>query len=190
MRLAIRHTTRYHFTQPVTYSLQRLRLTPRTSPQQSVLRWELDFTGAAEELRFEDQHHNHVTLVSVAEGAQDVAITCQGEVDTRDAAGITGRHTGHMPLWSFLRQTSLTQPGEAMRDLGEPSRGATDRIAMLHELSARILQHVRYTKGTTDTRTTGKKPAPRAKVCARTTPTSSSASPANWVCRRAMSAGI
>lgn len=155
MRLAIRHTTRYHFTDPVTYSLQRLRLTPRTSSGQSVLRWGMEYTGAAEELRYEDQHHNHVTLVSVSEGAQDVAITCHGEVETQDTAGIVGRHTGHMPLWSFLRQTSLTQPGPAMLDLAEASRGAADRIAMLHDLSARILQHVRYTKGTTDTRTTG-----------------------------------
>lgn len=155
MRLAIRHTTRYHFTEPVTYSLQRLRLTPKTSPAQSVLGWGMEYTGAAEEIRYEDQHHNHVTLVSVNEGAQEVAITCHGDVETRDMGGIVGRHAGHMPLWSFLRQTPLTQPGPAMLDLAAASRGAADRIAMLHELSARILQHVHYTKGTTDTRTTG-----------------------------------
>jgi transglutaminase-like putative cysteine protease len=155
MRLAIRHTTSYHFTEPVTYSLQRLRLTPRTSLGQSILHWGMEYTGAAEELRYEDQHHNQVTLVSVKEGAQDVAITCHGEVETRDSGGIVGRHAGHMPLWSFLRQTPLTQPGPAMLNLAEASRSSPDRIAMLHELSARILKQVRYTKGTTDTRTTG-----------------------------------
>ena len=47
-----------------------------------------------------------------------MAITCYGEVDTRDYNGVIGQHAGHLPLWSFLRQTPLTQPGSAMRAAG------------------------------------------------------------------------
>lgn len=156
MRLAISHTTRYRFTEPVSYSLQRLRLTPKATQGQAIHRWSMDYAGAAEELSYEDQNRNHVTLVSVEEGAREVAITCRGEVDTRDTNGIIGLHSGHLPLWSFLRQSRLTQPGPVMRGMADDLRGIAekDRLAMLHDLSARVLGRVAYAKGTTDTRTT------------------------------------
>ena len=37
MRLAIRHTTRYQFGEPVVHALQRLRLTPKETQGQSIL---------------------------------------------------------------------------------------------------------------------------------------------------------
>ena len=36
MRLKISHTTEYNYDDPVQYSLQRLRLTPKTQPGQIV----------------------------------------------------------------------------------------------------------------------------------------------------------
>ena len=56
MRLAVRHTTTYRFDQPVAYSLQRLRLTPKATQGQAVADWRMEYTGAAEELRYEDQN--------------------------------------------------------------------------------------------------------------------------------------
>ncbi len=46
MRLKISHRTEYHYDEPVHYALQRLRLTPRGGPTQSVLSWAIDVTGA------------------------------------------------------------------------------------------------------------------------------------------------
>lgn len=155
MRLAVRHTTRYHFTRPVTHSVQRLRLTPRSGRGQTVHGWALEFAGARVELSFEDHNRNLVTLVSVEEGVEEVAITTLGDVETQDHHGVVGRHTGPLPLWSFLRQTRLTQPGAAMQALAGGFAGASDRVAMLHALSARVREQVVYTKGVTDTRTTG-----------------------------------
>lgn len=155
MRLAIRHTTRYHFTRPVTYSVQRLRLTPASTQGQSVVDWGMEYDGAKPELSYRDQNGNVVTLVSVEAGVEQVAIACHGEVDTEDRAGIVGRHPGHLPLWSFLRQSTLTQPGPVMRAIADEMReGATKRLDLLHRLSARVRQQVKYTKGVTDTRTT------------------------------------
>jgi transglutaminase-like putative cysteine protease len=65
MRLAIRHTTRYRFTEPVSHGLQRLRLTPKETQGQTIIDWTMEYEGAREELSYEDQHHNHVTLISV-----------------------------------------------------------------------------------------------------------------------------
>ena len=105
MRLAIRHTTRYRFAEPVKHGLQRLRLTPKETQGQQILDWTMEYEGAREELSYDDQNHNHVTLVSVLEGAQDVVVTCRGTVETEDQAGVIGQHAGHLPLWAFLGHT-------------------------------------------------------------------------------------
>lgn len=156
MRLSVRHTTTYRFDQPVGYSLQRLRLTPKATQGQSIASWCMDYQGAAEELSYEDQNHNTVTLLRVVEGAEEVVITCEGVVDTRDGAGVIGQHTGHLPLWSFLRQSPLTLPGPEMRKIAAKVREQSgEPIAMLHNLSAKVRERVAYTKGATNTRTTG-----------------------------------
>ena len=41
MRLSILHRTVYRYAAPVVYSIQQLRLTPRTEPHQRTLRWRL-----------------------------------------------------------------------------------------------------------------------------------------------------
>ena len=84
MRLAIRHTTRYRFADPVAHGLQRLRLTPKETQGQTIVEWTIEYSGAREELAYDDQNHNHVTLVSVDEGAHDVVIACRGVVETED----------------------------------------------------------------------------------------------------------
>ena len=117
MRLAIRHTTHYRFAEPVAHGLQRLRLTPKSTQGQHVLDWTMSYRGAREELAYDDQNFNHVKLVSVEPGATEVEITCAGTVDTEDSAGVIGRHSGHMPLWSFLGRTPLTEPGPMIRAL-------------------------------------------------------------------------
>jgi len=150
MRLSIRHTTRYSFETPVIHALQRLRLTPKETQGQTILDWNMVYQNAHEELSYEDQHHNRTNVVSVEQGAQEVAITCEGTVDTSDHAGVIGRHAGHLPLWSFRGQTALTRPGENIRKLvdGLPADEG-DRIDMLHRLSANILEHVEYRTGST-----------------------------------------
>jgi transglutaminase-like putative cysteine protease len=155
MRLAIRHTTRYRFDKPVAHALQRLRLTPKATQGQAVLDWSMDFTSARAELEYEDQHHNHVTLVSVEPGATEVIIACQGTVETSDHAGVIGHHAGHLPLWSFTGQTELTRPGARMRylvrGLEAPDRS---RLDYLHDLSDAIRTQVAYVTGATGVDTT------------------------------------
>lgn len=41
MRLHIRHLTTYRYDDPVAYSIQQLRLTPRQDLNQQTLRWHL-----------------------------------------------------------------------------------------------------------------------------------------------------
>ena len=139
MRLSIRHTTRYRFNEPVKHGLQRLRLTPKATQGQSVVEWQMAYTGAKPELEYDDQNHNHVTLVSVMEGIQDVVITSRGVVETEDKAGVIGHHSGHLPLWAFLGHTDLTRPGPRIKQLiAGVKRSADGMVPTLHNLSEAI----------------------------------------------------
>jgi transglutaminase-like putative cysteine protease len=163
MRLAIRHTTRYRFTEPVAYGLQRLRLTPKETQGQSIIDWTMDYQGAREELTYDDQNHNHVTLVAVEEGVQDVIIRCSGTVQTEDKAGVSGRHAGHLPLWAFLGQTDLTRPGPRIRQLiAAAGRSDEGILPTLHNLSTTIRERVAYETGQTHVETTAEEAAAAA----------------------------
>ncbi len=167
MRLSIRHSTRYAFSDPVVHALQRIRLTPKQTQGQQILRWDMELENARIELEYDDQHFNHVTLVSVEQGVKEVLIRCSGEVDTEDNAGVIGRHSGHLPLWSFLGQTRLTRPGPKMKELVETcAGGGEDTVETLHALSRAILDRVEYRTGTTGTHTTAEEAVASGKgVC-------------------------
>ena len=150
MRLAIRHTTRYRFADPVAHGLQRMRLTPKATQGQRILEWSMTYEGAHEQFSYDDQNHNHVTLVSVEEGAKEVVVTCAGRVDTEDQAGVIGRHSGHLPLWSFLGHTQLTRPGPRIKQLiASVERSGEGMVPTLHNLSAAIRDKVAYGTGAT-----------------------------------------
>lgn len=155
MRLAISHTTRYQFSQPVAHGLQRLRLRPKTTHGQRVQDWSMDLGGAHAEADYDDHNHNGTTLVTVEPGAREVTITCTGLVDTADNVGVIGPHTGALPLWHFLAQTPLTRPGPLLRALiGRIDTAQPEKVELLHGLSGMILEGVRYETGHTDVATT------------------------------------
>ncbi len=156
MKLSIRHTSHYAFAEPVVHALQRLRLTPKETQGQHIIDWTMDFDNAHAELQYDDQHFNHVTLIGLAPGAREVTVTCQGMVETDDNAGVIGRHSGHLPLWSFLRQTPLTRPGAKLRGLLREVQGPGDAAPLdfLHALSGLIRERILYETGRTHSATT------------------------------------
>ena len=156
MKLSIRHTTHYAFAQPVVHALQRLRLTPKETQGQRIIDWQMTFDNAHAELEYDDQHFNHVTLIGLEPGAREVTVTCQGTVETDDNAGVIGRHSGHLPLWSFLRQTPLTRPGAKLRGLLREVSGPVDEAPLdfLHALSGLIRDRIAYEAGRTHSATT------------------------------------
>jgi transglutaminase-like putative cysteine protease len=156
LQLRVRHTTHYAFGEPVIYALQRLRLTPKETQGQRIIDWQMRFDNAQTELQYDDQHFNHVTLISLSPGAREVTVTCEGVVETEDNAGVIGRHSGHLPLWSFLRQTPLTRPAARLRALLREAQGAGGEAPLdfLHSLSGLIRERVAYEAGRTHSGTT------------------------------------
>ena len=155
MRLAIRHSTRYRYEGPIVHGLQRLRLTPKETQGQSIVEWAMEYEGAHEELSYDDQNFNHVTLVAAEEGVSEVVVTCRGTVDTRDQAGVIGHHAGHLPLWAFLGETGLTRAGRRVRELiAGVERSGEGMVETLHNLSGAIREAVCYEAGNTHVDTT------------------------------------
>jgi transglutaminase-like putative cysteine protease len=155
MRLKISHSTRYDYGQPVPYGLQQLRLTPDTGSTQTIINWAVGLEGAKREAVFRDQHGNQVELVSVEPGATAINITSVGEIETRDTAGIIGRHEGNAPLWMYGQQTDRTRPGAAMTKLihafPDHEQNAVQR---LHALTRYIGEKVIYDTAATHSETT------------------------------------
>jgi transglutaminase-like putative cysteine protease len=156
LKLQVRHTTHYAFGEPVVHALQRLRLTPKETQGQRIIDWQMRFENAHVELQYDDQHFNHVTLIGLTPGAREVTVTCEGVVETEDNAGVIGRHSGHLPLWSFLRQTPLTRPGARLRGLlrDVPASDTKKPLDFLHALSALIRERIVYETGRTHAATT------------------------------------
>jgi transglutaminase-like putative cysteine protease len=155
MQLKISHTTRYEYDVPLKYGLQQVRLTPKTRAGQSIINWETVVEGGKKELEFEDQHNNHVLLVSVDTENTVISISCAGVVETSNSDGVIGKHGGFAPLWFFNRETPLTKAGPLVQKLvNELGNDYVSDISRLHTLSQLISSHVTYRAGRTHSETT------------------------------------
>lgn len=154
MLLKINHETRYVYDAPVQYGLQQVRLRPKERRGQAVKSWNLEVEGGKVELSFEDQHCNHVDLISIERGRTEISIKCTGEVENSDGSGIMGSHSGFAPLWYFRQATDLTKPGPETRKLvASLGDDFENDIAKLHGLSAAVVEKVAYRTGQTDAET-------------------------------------
>lgn len=165
MRLKISHTTEYTYAEPVQYALQRLRLTPKSGPTQTVLSWKTSVEGAKIEVGYDDQYQNWTELVSLNGEQHTIRITAEGEVETIDKAGVLGPHTAFAPLWLYRRETAFTKPGKLIRELVK-SLDPADDLPKLHQLMARIKARIVYTPGATEADTTAEQAMElKAGVC-------------------------
>lgn len=144
MRLKIEHQTTYAYDSPVPYGLQQLRLRPKSRDGQEVLSWNIDVQGGTREVSYEDEHANTVDLISFDSGQQEITITCSGEVEVTDKAGVVGRQMGFVPLWLYQRSTPLTEAGEGVKALVAAVGPEENDLATLHALSTHILLAVPY----------------------------------------------
>jgi transglutaminase-like putative cysteine protease len=152
MRIRISHTTEYAYDAPLAYALQRLRLSPRSGPTQTVGDWTIRVEGATEEVGFDDHFGNDTRLIGIEGQGHRIAVTAEGEVETKDTAGVFGPHRGNAPLWLFEKPTALTLPGEGIAALAKDVPDG-DALASLHALMGLVAGRVAYEIGATEPRT-------------------------------------
>ena len=159
MNLQISHTTDYRYTEPLTYALQTLHLTPQSGPSQNVKFWSV---GAPEKL-FEqtDAFGNTVqSYTFVGQPKDDVRwslVNAAGDVQTLGVPEFTD--ADHLPApYFYLRGTPLAEPHFELAEFGKKSiaqstDGTADLQALL-ALSAQVMGAVSYKKNSSDVTTT------------------------------------
>lgn len=142
MKLHIRHDTIYRYDTPTQNSLQYLRLTPRNTPQQKVLSWELTTPGETSHMT--DGFGNQVTVMTMDKPVSEITLTAEGVVD------LTGkpltRDDSPFPPQVFLRSTPLTEADADIRAFAcQFSANKRSLVRMMN----RILERIRFTPGVT-----------------------------------------
>jgi transglutaminase-like putative cysteine protease len=149
MRFNIRHETRYEYEQPVSYSIQALKLTPRADPGQHIHVWRVMSPG--DRLEQVDPFGNVMQIVTLETPHRALRIVVEGTVEVdADAAPFQSGGGGLSPL-AYLAPTALTRPDAALRELAERHLGrhpAEPRALM--DLVEGIREAVAYQPGSTD----------------------------------------
>lgn len=152
MDIRIEHTTTYAFEAPSMHSIQLLRVTPQAFAGQRIGRWMVTGNGRRDLPEIEDAFGNTVHTLSAVGAHDGVAVKVSGTVSTTDNAGVVYGLAETMPLAVYLRDTDLTEPNEALRELAGGM--GKDRLETAHGLMAAVREAVNYRAGTTDIATT------------------------------------
>jgi transglutaminase-like putative cysteine protease len=164
MKYAIRHSTRYRYTQPLLHSVQSLHLWPQSGPCQTVSDWRI---GAPASLFAQGDGqgntvHSFSLLVRLDEDRRDCLIEASGTVTTHGLARFAEPDRLVPPVF-FLRSSPLA---EAHPRLAQWARGAVSALAAaldegrtpapddLVALAAAVADRVAYRPGSTDVQTT------------------------------------
>jgi transglutaminase-like putative cysteine protease len=91
MLLSIRHETSYRYTAPLAYTIQQLRLSPRSEPHQHTLSWEILTSGQRH--AFTDAYGNPSHMLTITGRHSGVRIIAHGTVETSspDRGRLPGR---------------------------------------------------------------------------------------------------
>jgi transglutaminase-like putative cysteine protease len=152
MLIHVSHVTRYAYAEPVSYSVQSLRLTPAPFQGQRIVQWRVDVPGCGKPLEFRDGFGNTVQLVAVSAVHRELVVQASGTVETKDTNGVVQGLAKSIPPRVFLKETALTKADAAIRDLAKSVEGK-DRLATTHALSSAIRDRIEYAKGHTGAHT-------------------------------------
>lgn len=156
MRLLIDHRTVYRYEAPASGIVQILRLTPRSSDSQTILRWRVDVEAEGALKPFIDGHGNAAHAFYADGTLSELAIHVEGEVMTTDTAGIVGPVDGALPDAVYLRPTALTQPDAAILALAGQCRRDTplgSAHALLEAIHETVVFDTDVTHAATDAAT-------------------------------------
>ena len=159
MKLHVRHTTDYRYTEPLRYALQTLWLTPQSSAAQTVNFWSV---GAPEKLfaqkdAFGNTIQSYTFVGQVADNVRWSLVNAAGDVETWGVAEFTDADTLPHPYF-FLRATHLAEPHWQLAEFGrrfmaQSTEGKADLQTLL-ALSQGVAGAVGYQKNSTNVSTT------------------------------------
>ncbi len=150
MRIRIDYTTRYNYLRPARSVIQMLRLTPRSHEGQQVLSWGIE-TDVNTILRAtDDAFGNVVHHLYTDQPTQSLSVRVAGEVETSETGGVLRGVKERLDPLVYLRDTALTEPDRAIRDLAMEIAVCSDPLDRMHRLMNTIHDRVRFEVGATD----------------------------------------
>jgi transglutaminase-like putative cysteine protease len=150
--LKIRHETLYRYTEPLGYTIQQLRLTPRADAHQHTLSWNISTPGKRRQ--FTDTFGNLCHMLTITQPHDEVRIVVEGSVDIMalDHGRLNDR-SPHSPLL-FTVPTRLTEADEALTDFAHRALPGTARSSDFLALAEAISAAVAYRTGATEVTST------------------------------------
>jgi transglutaminase-like putative cysteine protease len=153
MRLSIRHATTYAYDPPAERCALRLRLYPPSFESQRVTNWKVSVNGQAIPALLSTATGDKESIWTCAGAGAEVAIVAEGEVETRDAAGVVKGLKDSVRPQVYLRPTPLTETDRKIETLAAGVSGTT-ALDRLHALFNAVADAVEYKPGSTSTSTT------------------------------------
>jgi len=140
MKLTITQRMDYAYDSPVRSSTQYLRLSPRDTARQKVLRWKLETPGG-QAMRTQDGYGNVLHVLTIDKPVSEISIDAGGTVETATSLDEPSDFTGTplSPLL-FLRPTALTRADAKIDALVEPLKRQGVTRPGLRALAAAIHQ--------------------------------------------------
>jgi len=147
MQVRISHRTTYRYQEPVKYSAQTLRLTPRRDGEQHTLAWSIQAPGhRAEQV---DAHGNITHLLTLQEPYREISIVVGGVVEITRARDVL-RERGALSPLAYLPPTALTAASDGIIALARDHLAGHGPLRQrLYELAQGVCARVRYQPGTT-----------------------------------------
>lgn len=153
MLLSIRHRTHYAYSPAVAHVALRLRLFPAMTASQKPRSWSVTVNGEAPQMRQVNGYGDEEAIWLGREGAAEVEIVAEGEIETLDTHGVLrGWQMAARPAM-FLRKTPLTAADEAIAELARESVRGKTGLDAAHALSAGVREAVDYRPGVTTAQT-------------------------------------
>lgn len=153
MKHFIQHTTHYRYTSPVNYSIQTLRLTPRSDQHQRTLRWHIDAPGELQQQV--DAYGNITHILTLNKPHDEIELRVSGLVEINPLGhGLVVEEDNRLPVSAYKVSTRLTQADATIRDFCRDA--ASDGLHTPEDalaLSLAISRHVTYEPGITDVTT-------------------------------------
>lgn len=152
MKLTIRHETVYRYTSPLTYTIQQLRLWPRSERHQHILSWQLATPGQRHE--FTDAFGNACHTLTITGRHDEVRIVASGTVETRPFDRGRIDDPDGLPPMVYTVPSTLTEPTPGILEFA--GRHLPDRVrsADLLGLAEAICGAVAYQSGATEVSST------------------------------------
>lgn len=173
MKIEIRHTTTYSYPEPVTDSVNEVRLTPRTNYRQSCYHHEIEIVPSTNLMTYEDFFGNRVHAYSVSVPHTEMVIHTKATVVTVDKE--QGSDLPKLPLADqvrllndeqfqnryieFILPTSYTEVTPELVEFASqhPFDEAVDMYEWTKKLSSTIYEQFTYDPEATSVNTTVKK---------------------------------